>query len=216
MKTLLATLLFIAATAVAKPIPVIPDTDIGDDIDDTWALGLLLKSPEVDVKLVLGDFGNPQYRAKLLAKFLQVAKRTDIPVGLGIECKSGGKDSQAEWVKDYDLKSYPGKVHKDGIQAMIDTIMQSPEPVTLICIGPVPNIAAALEREPRIAQKAKFVGMHGSVRVGYGGSKKISAEWNVKADAKSCQRAFLPPSGKTSTASATCLYNASQEIRNEA
>lgn len=42
--------------------------------------------------------------------------------------------------------------------------MRSPQPVTLICIGPAPNIAAALKREPRIAQHARFVGMDGSVR----------------------------------------------------
>jgi len=35
----------------SKKIPVILDTDIGEDIDDTWALGLLLKCPEFDVKL---------------------------------------------------------------------------------------------------------------------------------------------------------------------
>ena len=65
--------------------------------------------------------------------------------------------------------------------------MNSPEPVTLICIGPMPNIAEALKREPRIAEKARFVGMHGSVRVGYGGKKTPDAEWNVKADPKACQ-----------------------------
>ena len=43
--------------ARAGNIPVIFDTDIGDDIDDTWALGLLLKSPELDLKLVVGDRG---------------------------------------------------------------------------------------------------------------------------------------------------------------
>ena len=40
-------------------IPVILDTDIGDDIDDTWALGFLLRSPEFDVKLVVGDHFSP-------------------------------------------------------------------------------------------------------------------------------------------------------------
>ena len=54
-------------------IPVILDTDIGDDIDDTWALVLLLKSPELDLKLVVGDQGKPLYRARLIAKLLQVA-----------------------------------------------------------------------------------------------------------------------------------------------
>ena len=38
-------------------IPVIFDTDIGSDIDDTWALGFLLRCPELDVKLVTTDRG---------------------------------------------------------------------------------------------------------------------------------------------------------------
>src|SRR6516162_8277625 len=68
-----------------KPKPVILTTDIGDDIDDTWALGLLLKSPELDLKLVLGDYGKNQYRAKVLAKFLETAGRTDVAVGVGLD-----------------------------------------------------------------------------------------------------------------------------------
>ncbi len=49
--------------------------------------------------------------------------------------------------------------------ALIDTIMASPEPVTLLAIDPLPNIGEALRREPRIAERARFVGMHGSLRV---------------------------------------------------
>ncbi|MGB9604069.1 MAG: hypothetical protein ACPMAG_14890, partial [Limisphaerales bacterium] len=73
------------AAQSAKRISVILDTDIGDDIDDTWALGLLLKSPELDVKLVVGDYGKPLYRAKIIAKFLETVGRTDIPIGMGID-----------------------------------------------------------------------------------------------------------------------------------
>ena len=40
-------------TAAATPIPVILDTDLGDDIDDTWVLAMLLASPQVDVKLIV-------------------------------------------------------------------------------------------------------------------------------------------------------------------
>ncbi|HSD27210.1 MAG TPA: nucleoside hydrolase, partial [Vicinamibacteria bacterium] len=43
----------LAAPATARRIPVILDTDIGDDIDDTWALVLALKSPEIDLRLVV-------------------------------------------------------------------------------------------------------------------------------------------------------------------
>jgi len=187
-----------------KKIPVIYDSDIGDDIDDTWALGMVLCCPELDVKLVVGDMGKPEYRAKLMAKLLERAGRTDIPVGMAFKNGTTGGGNQSAWVKDYDLNSYPGKIYKDGVQAIIDTIMKSPEPVTLICVGPVPNIAEALRREPRIAQKALFVGMHGSVRLGYGGNKKISAEYNVRADVKACQAALSAPWDITITPLDTC------------
>jgi inosine-uridine nucleoside N-ribohydrolase len=188
----------------SAPTPVILDTDIGDDIDDTWALGLLLKSPELDLKLVVGDRGAAQYRARLLAKLLERAGRSDVPVGIGLDIEPHNDGRQAAWVKDYDLKKYPGKVHADGVQALIDTIMKSKRPVTLICIGPVPNIAEALKREPRIAQKARFVGMHGSVRVGYGGAKQPHAEWNVRCNPKACQAVFTAPWDMTITPLDTC------------
>jgi len=186
-----------------KPIPVILDTDIGDDIDDTWALALLLRSPELDLRLVVSDYGNARYRARIIAKFLERAGRTDVHVGIGLrpEDKAG---KQSAWVKDYDLARYPGKVHEDGVKALIDTIMGSPEPVTLICIGPVPNIAEALRREPRIAQKARFVGMDGSVRKGYGGKATIDAEWNVRADVKAAQAVLSAPWDVTITPLDTC------------
>ena len=78
---------FTAAAAAApppRPVPVILDTDIGDDIDDTWALALALKSPELDMKLVVTDYGNTEHRAKIVARVLEVAGRTDIPIGIGI------------------------------------------------------------------------------------------------------------------------------------
>ena len=187
-----------------KPKPVILTTDIGDDIDDTWALGLLLKSPELDLKLVLGDYGKNQYRAKLLAKFLQTVGHSNVPIGIGMDIEPRGEGAQTGWLKDYDLGSYPGKIHQDGVQALIDIVMGSPETVTIISIGPMPNVAAALAREPRIAQRARLVGMYGSVRLGYDGSKTVSAEWNVRADAKSCQKAFTAPWEITITPLDTC------------
>jgi inosine-uridine nucleoside N-ribohydrolase len=188
----------------AKKIPVILDTDIGDDIDDTWALGLLLRSPEVDVRLVVSDDGKPLYRSRLLARFLQVAGRTDIPVGVGMETHKKGEGGQAAWVRDYNLNRYPGRVYPDGVQALIDTVMNSRERITVIAIGPLPNVAAALAREPRIAPKARFVGMHGSVRVGYGGSKTPHAEYNVKQDVAAAQKTFTAPWEMTITPLDTC------------
>jgi inosine-uridine nucleoside N-ribohydrolase len=186
-----------------RKIPVIFDTDICDDIDDTWALALLLQSPEFDVKLITTSVGNTQSKAKTVAKFLQTVGRTDIPIGIGVQ-QHKGHHRQDAWAKDYELSSYPGTIYQDGIQALIDTTMKSRRPIKLVATGPLPNIAEALEREPKIAEKAEFVGMHGSIRLGYGGSSTPSAEYNVKAFAKEAQKVFTAPWDMTITPLDTC------------
>ena len=186
-----------------KKIPVIFDTDIGGDIDDTWALALLVQSPELDVKLVTTAVGNTRSKAKIVAKFLETVGRTDIPVGIGVQ-QNKGSHRQEAWTKDYKLSSYPGTIYKDGVRAIIDTIIDCPQPIKVIAVGPLPNIAAALAREPRIARKAEFVGMHGSIRRGYGGAAKPSAEYNVRAFAKEAQKVFTAPWNMTITPLDTC------------
>lgn len=200
----------LAANPQTAKIPVIYDSDIGDDIDDTWALCMLLRCPELDVKLVVGDQGKPEYRTKLFAKFLEIAKRTDIPIGVGLAQGFSDSGPQGAWVADFDLKSYPGTIHKDGVQAIIDTVMNSPRPVTVIAVGPLPNIREALRREPGIAHKARFVGMHGHVRLGAAGKtragwyKEIVAEHNVNMNVKASQATFTAPWNITITPLDTC------------
>lgn len=58
------------ATVCAAVIPVIVDTDIGTDYDDAWALGLLLASPEVDVRLVVTATDNTTARAQIVGRYL--------------------------------------------------------------------------------------------------------------------------------------------------
>jgi inosine-uridine nucleoside N-ribohydrolase len=190
-------------TPEKKGMPVILDTDIGSDIDDTWALAMMLKSPELDVRLVVSDTGDTTYRAKIIAKMLEVAGRTDVGVGVGIPFKLDVRP-QEKWVEDYDLADYRGTVHEDGVGALIETIMNSPEPITLVCIGPVPNIGAALKREPRIAENAHFVGMHGSFYKGYAGSDKPCKECNVACHTPDCQTAFTASWDMTITPLDTC------------
>ena len=184
-------------------VPVILDTDIGTDIDDTWALAMLLKSPELDVKLVVTDTGDTSYRARIVAKMLEIAGRTDVPVGVGIPLEST-PCCQTGWVAGYDLDGYPGPIREDGVGGIVDTVMSAPTPVTLISIGPVPNIAAALRRQPAIGRRARFVGMHGSVRRGYGGQPEIDAEYNVAHFPHACQEVFSAPWDVTITPLDTC------------
>lgn len=178
----------------ARKTPVILDTDIGDDIDDTWALAMLLKSPELDVKLIVTDTADTRYRAKIVAKFLEISGRTDIPIGIGLIQESDGpRERQSLWVKDYNLENYSGLVYQDGVQALIESIMSNSEPVTLICIGPMPNIREALEREPGIAEKVRFIGMHGCFKRSHNGKEEIIAECNVVSDIAAAQAVFTAP-----------------------
>lgn len=204
MKTLVCPVLWFAACAVAvlgaesqRPVaaPVVLATDIGTDIDDTWALAQLLRVPELDLQFVLTETGDANYRARIAAKLLEAAGRSDVAVGLG---RDFGEFKEAErlqgpWLRDYELERYPGKMHRDGIGAFIELVMQSPQPVTVIAIGPVPSLAAAIEREPELAKRCRLVGMFGSFDVGYGGRETPEPEWNVRVDVPALRTVLAAP-----------------------
>jgi inosine-uridine nucleoside N-ribohydrolase len=183
-----------AAQASPARTPVILVTDIGSDIDDSWALALALRSPELDVRLVLTDPADTQYRAVVAAKFLEEAGRADVPVGIGDNSGPMGDNSKTllPWIAGYDIGKYPGKVYQDGIGALIDTVEKAPAPVTIIAIGPVHSLALALRRAPEIAGKCRLVGMYGSFDVGYGGGPP-SAETNVRVDPAALREVLAAP-----------------------
>jgi len=187
-------------TGSVGPLRVILDTDIGGDIDDTWALVMLLKSPELDCRLVTTCSGDTTYRATLVARLLEIAKRTDIPIGIGPAQKSDRRP-QAEWVRDYDLSSFPGTVHADGAGALVAAVMSSPEPLTIVAIGPFTTIAAALRREPRIATRSRIVAMAGNITKPFGDATKAIPEFNVKIDVSALRAVFAAPWDMTITRS---------------
>jgi inosine-uridine nucleoside N-ribohydrolase len=170
---------------------VILDTDIGGDIDDTWALAMLLQCPELDLRLVVSATGDTTYRAQVAAGILAAAGRADVPIGIGLptEWSAEGRP-QGRFADEFDLDRHPGGIHEDGVAALVDCVMSSTDPMTIVAIGPTTNVAAALEREPAIATRARLVGMHGSVRVGYFGRPGPDPEYNVAADVASCRTVF--------------------------
>lgn len=185
------------------PIPLILDTDIGFDVDDIWALAFLLRCPEVDVKLITTATGDTGYRAQLVAKVLQEIGREDIPIGVGIPLDDTPR-THSEWLGDFSLQDYAGEVLRDGIGAICECIEASDDPVTVLCIGPLPNIAAALARSPEMVNNASFVGMHGSLYKGYMGADKPAREYNVKMHSLACQAVFRASWEKTITPLDTC------------
>ncbi len=193
----------LARTPRNGKIPVILDTDIGTDIDDTWALAFLLRCPELDVRLITTTTGDTHLRARIVARLLEIAGRTDIPIGIGVPLESA-PIYQSDWVNGYDLSRYPGRIEPNGIAAIIDVVRQSPTPVTVLGIGPLPNLAAALMHAPDIVENARLVGMFGSVRQGYFGSAEIAAEYNVLLYPHACRSVFAAPWEVTITPLDTC------------
>ena len=184
-------------------IPVILDTDIGLDIDDTWALGFLLKCPELDVKLITTSSDNTTLKAKFVAKFLEIVGRTDIPIGIGPP-ENIKKGWLYPWIKDYTISKYPGMVHENGAKALCSTIIDSRKPLTIIAIGPLGTVAEALRMNPYITENSRFVGMHGSIFIGYNSQNSPSREYNVRENIKACREVFQASWDKTITPLDTC------------
>jgi purine nucleosidase len=172
-----------AANGESKPQLVIIDTDIGDDIDDAFALALALKSPELKVLGVTTTFGNTEMRARLVDRYLKAVGRNDIPVFAGPATKTDNAMSQAAYAK-----RDPEKKFGDGAEFILRAAREHPGRVTLIGIGPLPTVEAAIKHDPAAFKKLKrVVIMGGSVYRGYGldaqgKPKPAEPEWNILND----------------------------------
>ena len=168
----------------APPQLAILDTDIGDDIDDAFALALALKSPELKLLGITTTYGDTELRARLLDRFLSGAGRLDdVSVSSGVPTPHGNVFTQsfyALWV--------PKTTYADAIDYLLDQIRDHPDQITLIAIGPLTNVEAAIKRDPATFKKLKrVVMMGGSIRRGYddgktGAHTAPDAEWNIKCD----------------------------------
>jgi len=139
-----------------QPIPVILDTDIGDDIDDALALALALQSPELDVRAVVTVLQQRERRADLCWKILELYGRTGIPVGQGAEQPLLTKPRTGQVRQTAALKPderMPEGKRRNGIELILETFMRSREKITWLAYGPLTNVALALKAEPRIADK---------------------------------------------------------------
>lgn len=193
--------------APSRPIPVVLDTDIGTDIDDTWALAMMLRCPELAPRLVLTASGDTSYRARLAAAVLAAAGRDRVPLGIGPSTSLPPgtiRRPQAQLADSVDLDAYLGTVHADGVAALVDCVMGSPERVTVIAIGPMTNVAAALAAEPRIVENARLVAMLGSVRKGHFDSPAPEREYNVLCDVPACRAVLAADWEVTITPLDTC------------
>ena len=193
-----------ARQAVAQPDLVILDTDIGDDIDDAFALALVLRSPELKLIGVTTTFGDTELRAKLVDRYLAAVNRFDIPVTIGVATPRNNIFTQAAYAQQQQAQcllslwlatpetsnvcSIGGSTHAYAVEFLLDQIRANPGQITLIAIGPLFNIEAAIERDPATFRKLKrVVMMGGSVYRGYddgitGALTAPPPEWNISRD----------------------------------
>jgi len=184
----------LAQTPRATPaMKVIIDTDIGDDIDDAFALALALRSPELEILGVTTCFGDTEARAKIADRLLGEAGHPEIPVAVGMPTSQKGKLSQ----RRYGEGGHFAKAsHPEAVTFLLDQIRQHPGEITLIAIGPLMNVGAAIDKDPTTFRKLeRVVMMGGSVLRGYGdlGFERPHGpdpEWNILNDIPSAQKLF--------------------------
>ena len=100
------------------------------------------------------------------------------------------------WAGDYDVNAYSGRLARDGIGRLIELVMASEEEVVILCIGPLVNIAKAAQREKKIVQKSRIVGMLGSLRSGWFAGTPPVSEYNVICSTGSAKVVFQKWRGK--------------------
>jgi inosine-uridine nucleoside N-ribohydrolase len=182
-----------ATPAQRAPVKVILDTDIGTDIDDAWALGLAMTSPEFELIAVTITDGDTAARARLACKLLHTANRGDVPVAAGRPTPPPrGVDYQFTWAEDFTAKR---PVVTPAAQVIVDAARRFPSELTLIAVGPLQNVADALRLEPRLPKLLKrVVLMSGSIGAS-ASSPAPMPEWNVvraTADAQLVYAAGFP------------------------
>lgn len=188
-----------AAIAAAQPRPgttkpekIIIDTDIGDDIDDAFALALAVKSPELEILGVTTGFGDTEARARIADRLLGEAGRSDILVAAGVPTASKNPMTQ----RRYGESGHFAKAsHPAAADFLLDQIRRYPGQITLIAIGPLMNIGAAIDKDPATFRKLKrVVLMGGSINRGYGDPyappRPPDAEWNIVNGISSAQKLF--------------------------
>ncbi|MUG43481.1 ribonucleoside hydrolase RihC [Paenibacillus woosongensis] len=175
--------------------PIIIDTDPG--IDDAVALAIALYSEKLDVRLittVAGNVGLDKVTLNAL-KLLKFFKK-DIPVAMGadrplIKAPIDASNVHGSTGMDgYDFEE-PSKellLQENAVNAMHRVIMESEQPITLVPIGPLTNVALLLRMYPEVIEKiAEVVIMGGSTARGNAG---VMAEFNIFADPEAAKIVF--------------------------
>ncbi|HSS96696.1 MAG TPA: nucleoside hydrolase [Terriglobales bacterium] len=187
--------LLLAAITQAQSTPekIIIDTDIGDDIDDAFAIALALRSPELQILGISTTFGDTELRARLTDRLLAEAGRQDIPVAAGTPTSFKSNFTQRTYAEG---GHFAKSSHPNATDFILEQIRKSPNQITLVAIGPLVNVGALIDKDADTFRKLKrVVLMGGSVYrrygdMGYAPPRGPEPEWNIKNDIPSAQKLF--------------------------
>jgi purine nucleosidase len=174
---------------------IILDTDMGGDVDDALALSLAMRSPEISLALVTTVHADTTLRARVARKLLQLAGLDGVIVAAGCNRpllrrsvpQMDGHEGRGLLTDEHD-----GLPIAEGhaVDYIIKLIMSSPEPPTLVTIGPLTNIALAVIKEPAIILRvAEVVIMGGYVYPAVVGKQVlgVKADYNLVSDPEATQ-----------------------------
>jgi purine nucleosidase len=173
---------------------IILDTDIATDVDDAMALALAMRSPELRLEGVTTVYGDVNLRARLAKKLLHLGGRSEVPVYAGIAKPL--LQNREVWWPGHEGEGVLGDEvipfeNGHAVDFLIDSVMSNPGEITLVPIGPLTNIAAAIIREPRLADNVKEIVLMGGVtRLGDNGAELPVIEHNIKSDPEAASLVF--------------------------
>lgn len=168
---------------------IIIDTDPGQD--DAVAILLALASPELEVLGITTVAGNVPLHltTKNALLMTELANRTDVPVYAGCDGPMDKELHTAEYVHgatgiDGSGLGEPATsvAPEHAVDFLIDTVMASPPGTVTVCpLGPLTNVATALQRQPAIADRLEAIVLMGG---GFfeGGNTTPTAEFNIFVD----------------------------------
>ena len=167
---------------------IIIDTDPG--IDDALAILLLAASPEISVEAITVTHGNTTVEkcATNALKLVELARITHVPVALGASTPlvrelGIAEETHGDGGLGYAVlpESSTKLSSKHAIDVIIELIHKYPHEITMLCIGPMTNLALAIRRDPSIVSLIKrVVSMAGTIH--YPGNATPSSEYNVFCD----------------------------------
>lgn len=164
------------------------DTDLGSDVDDALALALLLGSPEIDLRLATTVYGDTMLRARLLSRLARLAGRDGLAIVPGRSTPLSGAEvwwGGHEGSTQSRLEDEP-VADGDGVTALVEAVMAAPGTWDVAAIGPLTDIAAALDADPRVESAIRRLIVMG----GDFSAEGRVAEHNLKSDIAAAQRVF--------------------------